>query len=112
MLLFYFCFREGLLLGLGNPLLDILATVSTELLSKYSLKPNDAILADDSHRTLVTDMIKNYKVDYIAGGSVQNSLRIAQVSLGYRCSNCLQLLERHVKFCFRICKTIISYHFT
>lgn len=68
-----------MLLGAGNPLLDILASVSTELLSKYSLKPNDAILADDSHKSLVADMVENYKVDYIAGGSVQNTLRIAQV---------------------------------
>ena len=70
--------REGLLLGAGNPLLDILASVPTEFVTKYNLKPNDAILADDSHKSLVDEMVKSYKVDYIAGGSVQNTLRIAQ----------------------------------
>lgn len=70
--------KDGTLLGMGNPLLDILATVDTDLLQKYNLQANNAILADESHKSLVPDMVKNFKVDYIAGGSVQNTLRIAQ----------------------------------
>ena len=36
--------QEGMLLGMGNPLLDISATVKPELLAKHNLKSNDAIL--------------------------------------------------------------------
>lgn len=41
--------REGILLGCGNPLLDISATVDIAFLEKYGLKPDDAILAEDKH---------------------------------------------------------------
>lgn len=70
--------KEGMLLGMGNPLLDILATVTPDFLTKFNLKANNAILADESHKSLVPEMVKNFKVEYIAGGSVQNTLRIAQ----------------------------------
>lgn len=70
--------REGLLLGMGNPLLDISATVDGDFLEKYGLKPNDAILADEKHKVLYEDLTNNHKVDYIAGGSTQNTLRVAQ----------------------------------
>lgn len=46
-------FREGLLLGCGNPLLDIIAKVDEGFLKKYDLKPDDAILADEiKHKNL------------------------------------------------------------
>ena len=41
---------EYLLVGIENPLLDISAAIKPELLSKYKLKANDAILADASHK--------------------------------------------------------------
>ncbi|XP_050511474.1 uncharacterized protein LOC114329649 isoform X2 [Diabrotica virgifera virgifera] len=74
--------KENLLVGLGNPLLDISAVVNKQFLDKYELKENDAILADDRHRNLYEDITENYKVSYIAGGSVQNTLRVAQWLLG------------------------------
>lgn len=46
-------FREGTILGCGNPLLDIIANVDDEFLQKYGLKPDDAILADEvKHKDL------------------------------------------------------------
>lgn len=69
---------------MGNPLLDVLATVTPDLLTKYNLKPNDAILAGDEHKTLPSEMAEKFKVEYIAGGSVQNTLRVAQVRLKFR----------------------------
>jgi len=71
---------EQSLLGMGNPLLDISATVKDDLLSKYKLKPNDAILTEDEE--IFKDLIGNYSVDYIAGGATQNSIRVAQWILG------------------------------
>ncbi|XP_014483891.1 PREDICTED: adenosine kinase 2 [Dinoponera quadriceps] len=70
--------REGLLLGMGNPLLDISATVDHEFLKKYDLKSNNAILAEDKHKPLYEELIELYKADFIAGGSVQNTMRVAQ----------------------------------
>jgi len=68
--------QEGSLLGMGNPLLDISATVKPELLAKHNLKSNDAILTESED--IFNDLTKGYKVDYIAGGATQNSIRVAQ----------------------------------
>lgn len=60
-------FREGTLLGLGNPLLDISAVVEPEYLVKHDLKADNAILAEDKHSCIFTEMQEKYKIDYIAG---------------------------------------------
>lgn len=66
------------LLGMGNPLLDISAEVPTALLEEYGVSLNNAILAEDKHLPLYKALVKDYKVDYIAGGATQNSIRVAQ----------------------------------
>uniref|UniRef100_A0A672JIG7 Adenosine kinase n=1 Tax=Salarias fasciatus TaxID=181472 RepID=A0A672JIG7_SALFA len=66
------------LFGMGNPLLDILVVVDKDFLDKYSLKPNDQILAEDKHKALFEEIVKKFKVDYHAGGATQNSIKIAQ----------------------------------
>jgi len=72
---------DNQLLGMGNPLLDISATVKTDLLTKHNLKANDAILTEDEQ--IFQDLQSgDYKVDYIAGGATQNSIRVAQWVLG------------------------------
>ena len=67
---------ENVLLGMGNPLLDISATVKTDLLTKHKLKANDAILTEEE--AIFKDLLEEYKVDYIAGGATQNSIRYRQ----------------------------------
>ncbi|XP_047557880.1 adenosine kinase isoform X2 [Lutra lutra] len=69
---------ENILFGMGNPLLDITAVVDKDFLDKYSLKPNDQILAEDKHKELFDELIKKFKVEYHAGGSTQNSMKVAQ----------------------------------
>ena len=70
---------EGVLYGMGNPLLDISADVPTSYLEKYGLKPNDAILAEEKHMPIYQELIDQYQpVKYIAGGATQNSIRVAQ----------------------------------
>jgi len=66
------------LLGLGNPLLDISVVTDEKFLSKYDLKANDAILAEDKHMPMYPEMSEMPGVDYIAGGATQNSMRVAQ----------------------------------
>lgn len=70
--------RKGMLFGMGNPLLDISASVDLEFLKKYSLKADNAILADESHTSLYTELVENYDCSYTAGGATQNSLRVFQ----------------------------------
>jgi len=65
-------------IGLGNPLLDVSAVVTTDILEKYGIKPDDAILAEDKHMQLFDDLVKDFDVSYIAGGACQNTLRVAQ----------------------------------
>lgn len=69
---------EGKLLGMGNPLLDISATVKQDILDKYDVKLDSAILAEDKHQPLYKELVDNYDVQYIAGGATQNSMRVAQ----------------------------------
>jgi len=70
--------QAGVLLGMGNPLLDISAEVTLETLTKYGLKPADATMAEDSHMPLFAELEAAADVQYIAGGATQNSIRVAQ----------------------------------
>lgn len=70
-------------MGIGNPLLDISAAVDEDFLKKYDLKANDAILASDKHKPLYDELIEQYNADFIAGGSVQNTMRVAQVNFNF-----------------------------
>lgn len=72
------CCPCGLLVGIGNPLLDISAIVDEDLLKKYDLRPDDAIMAEPKHMPLYRELVVKYNAEFIAGGSVQNSLRVAQ----------------------------------
>ena len=45
---------------------------------RYGVKAGDAILAEDKHQPVYSELVKDYKVDYIAGGAGQNSIRVAQ----------------------------------
>jgi adenosine kinase len=73
---------KGAILGMCNPLLDISAEVPMTLLEKYDVTLNNAILAEDKHMALYDELVKDYPVQYIAGGATQNSIRVAQWMLG------------------------------
>lgn len=68
------------LLGLGNPLLDISAVADEEFLTRYGLEANNAILAEEKHMPIYEELAKKEGSEYIAGGATQNSMRVAQVS--------------------------------
>ena len=71
-----------MIVGIENPLLDISVECDEQLLSKYSLEANAAILAGPEHLALLEE-IKGYKdVLFCAGGSTQNAMRTAQWILG------------------------------
>lgn len=68
------------IMGFGNPLLDISANVKDETMAEWGVKPGDIILADEGgkHKPLYGKLVKDYPVEYIAGGATQNSIRVAQ----------------------------------
>lgn len=63
---------------MGNPLLDISANVGKDFLDKYDVQLDSAILAEEKHFPLYDELVKDFKVQYIAGGATQNSIRVAQ----------------------------------
>eukprot|EP00568_Trieres_chinensis_P000192 CAMPEP_0183304466 /NCGR_PEP_ID=MMETSP0160_2-20130417/9537_1 /TAXON_ID=2839 ORGANISM="Odontella Sinensis, Strain Grunow 1884" /NCGR_SAMPLE_ID=MMETSP0160_2 /ASSEMBLY_ACC=CAM_ASM_000250 /LENGTH=344 /DNA_ID=CAMNT_0025467523 /DNA_START=79 /DNA_END=1113 /DNA_ORIENTATION=- len=69
---------KGVLMGMGNPLLDISAEVGQDVLDKYGVKLDSAILAEEAHQPIYKDLIDNYDPQFIAGGATQNSIRVAQ----------------------------------
>lgn len=54
------------------------------VVSRYDLKMGNAILAGEEHIPLYEEMVKDYDVEYIAGGSTQNTTRVLQWMLGDR----------------------------
>merc|ERR1719188_2782866 len=54
------------------------AEVTQETYDKYDLKPGNAILAEDKHTPLFAELAAKPDVKYIAGGTTQNSIRVAQ----------------------------------
>ncbi len=74
---------EGCIFALGNPLLDISAEVTSEFLTKYGLKANNAILAGDEHKPMYQEMVDSYPDhQFIPGGATLNSIRYCQWLIG------------------------------
>ena len=65
-------------MGMGNPLLDISAEVGDDILTKYDVKMDNAILAEEKHVPIYKELVDKYSPQYIAGGATQNSIRVAQ----------------------------------
>ncbi|XP_059168408.1 uncharacterized protein LOC131950318 isoform X2 [Physella acuta] len=71
--------QEGIILGYGNPLLDISVQTDTEYLNKYDLKADNAILAEDKHKPMYAELVEKYKdVEFVPGGATLNVMRVAQ----------------------------------
>ncbi|KAH9520268.1 hypothetical protein Btru_060396 [Bulinus truncatus] len=70
--------QEGILLGMGNPLLDISIEGDEELLARYGLLSNNAVLATPEQHKIFHDIVENYTPSFIVGGATQNSIRVAQ----------------------------------
>jgi len=66
------------ILGIENPLLDISVHIDQSFLDKYQLKAGLASLAQPKDLPLFNEIITFPDVEYIAGGSCQNSIRGAQ----------------------------------
>lgn len=69
---------RGVLLGIGDPILDITAEVPTEFFDRYDVKPDSALIAEEMHLPMYSDLANNHDVHYTAGGAAQNTIRVAQ----------------------------------
>ncbi|KAG5447865.1 Adenosine kinase [Clonorchis sinensis] len=69
---------EGSILGMGNPLLDLMVKVGSDVHDRYNLKKDDAILADEHHMPLYDEISKDPNVEYAAGGATLNTMRMIQ----------------------------------
>lgn len=70
--------KEGALFGMGNPLLDMSAHVGPGLLKKYGLESNNAVIAEEKHLPIYQELVDMYEVEYVAGGSTQSTIKVAQ----------------------------------
>ena len=76
-------FRFKSLLAIGNPIVDISAEVTREILDKYHLKFGETVFADKNNIGFYQELENMPQVSYLPGGSIQNTLRI--------CAHCLNL---------------------
>lgn len=70
--------EEGILLGIGNSLLDITVVTDQAFLKRFDLLPNNAIIAGEKQKELFHAMLEEYEPSYLPGGATQNSIRVAQ----------------------------------
>jgi len=75
-------------LGIGNPLLDITAHTTDEVLAKFELEKGTAILADPKHMDLYPLVQASPDVRYCPGGSSMNTARATQWMLSSTLPGC------------------------
>ena len=68
------------IVGIGDPIVDILSEISINEINKYQLKLGDSIFASEDYNERNVEMFKILEsmslVSYTPGGSVQNTLRV------------------------------------
>ena len=68
------------IVGIGDPIVDILSEISINEINKYKLKLGDSIFASEDYNERNVEMFKILEsmslVSYTPGGSVQNTLRV------------------------------------
>jgi len=70
--------EEGILMGIGNSLLDITVVADQSFLNRFGLNANDAIIATDKQKGIYKTMLEEFTPSYLPGGATQNSIRVAQ----------------------------------
>ena len=73
--------RFNSLIAIGNPIVDISAEVTKDILIKYNLKFGETVFADQSNILFFQELENMPQVTYIPGGSIQNALRVCALCL-------------------------------
>jgi adenosine kinase len=78
------------ILGVGNPIMDVSASTTNDVLQKYGLEFGRTVFADEKSRPFFDEIEKQSDCAYVPGGSVTNSIRVANWMLkgnkDYHCS--------------------------
>lgn len=65
------------LIGIGNPIVDITAELEKDELTKFKLEWGKTVFANDDNIGIYDCLENKSDVNYVPGGSIQNSLRVA-----------------------------------
>ena len=69
--------RLSRIIAIGNPIVDILAETDKETLQRYKLIFGGTFFADEYNMGFFDELESKTQVTYIPGGSIQNTLRVA-----------------------------------
>jgi len=69
---------EGIIVGLGAPLLNIIAQVAPGYLERYKLDAGTAKVAQESEQEIFNELISWFQVNYLPGGEALTTVRVAQ----------------------------------
>ena len=69
--------RLSRIIAIGNPIVDILAETDKETLQRYQLIFGGTFFANESNMGFYDELESKPQVTYIPGGSIQNTLRVA-----------------------------------
>lgn len=64
------------LIAIGNPIVDISAEITKEILNKYNLQFGQTVFVNATNVGFYQELENMPKVTYIPGGSIQNTLRV------------------------------------
>ena len=65
------------LIALGDPIIDIISEIGTDIIKKYNLKWGDTVFLDENNDNGVYGELERMpEVRYIPGGAVENSIRV------------------------------------
>jgi hypothetical protein len=70
---------KKIIISIGDPIIDILAKIDKDCLSKYNLELGRSTLKTKDNEAMYDFMECQADVTYIPGGSVTNSMRVANV---------------------------------
>lgn len=69
------------ILAIGNPIIDISAKADESTIKKYNLGFGRTVFRNDENEGIYSFLESQSDVTYIPGGSVTNSIRIANVNI-------------------------------
>jgi len=73
------------IIGIGDPIVDIISEINADIITEHELKLGDSIFASEDCANKNIEMFNilenNRSVNYVPGGSVQNTLRVLSWNL-------------------------------
>ena len=74
-------------IAMGDPIVDISAEMDEGVITKYGLEYGQTVFVDENNKNLFKEIERNPNVKYIAGGALENSLRVIAWTLDIKNHN-------------------------